>query len=118
MSFFLDDPSEHPDALEFEINGKSFDWLLTKSAFEKAEDEGIDLQEFDEVDETDVVSSMESLITLLYIGTLPFEDRETPDLEDFDDVLTPRVAAEIGPKIMARYQGLTDEEVEDLMGKE
>jgi len=116
MSFFYDDPSEHPDAIVLEIAGKEVDWLLNKSAFEQAQDEGIDLQEFDEVEEDDIQGNLDALATLLYIGTLPFEDG--PELEDFDDVITPRVAAEVGPRVMAQFEGLTDEQIEDVMGKE
>lgn len=120
MSFFYDDPSEHPDAIVLEIAGKEVDWLLNKSAFEQAQDEGIDLQEFDEVEEDDIQGNLDALATLLYIGTIPFREagEETPSLEDLDRAITPTVAAQVGPEVMAQFQGLTDEEIEDVMGKE
>jgi hypothetical protein len=116
MSFFYDDLTEHPDCIQLEIAGKEVNWLLTKQAFDKAQEEGIDLTDFDDVEEEDVRGNLEALATLLYIGTLPFEDG--PSKEDFDLVMTPRTAAEVGPKVMAQFQGLADEEVEAVVGKD
>jgi hypothetical protein len=116
MSFFYDDLSDHPDCIEIEIAGKNIDWLLSKSAFETAEENGVDLTEFDEVEEDDVQGNLDALSTLLYIGTLPFDDG--PEKEDFDEVITPRVAAEVGPKVMKQFQGLADEQIEEAVGKE
>ena len=118
MSFFYDDPADHPDALVLEIAGRDVHWLLNKTAFERASEEGIDLGQFDEVEEEDVLGNLEALAALLYIGTLPFEDRETPSLEDLGQVITPRTAAEVGPEVMAQFEGLSDEQVEAAVGKE
>jgi hypothetical protein len=115
---FFGDASDHPDTLTLDIAGKEVPWLLNKQAFEAAQEEGIHLADFGDVDEDDVQGNLDALAHLLYIGTLPFEDQDTPTLEDFDAVLTPRVASEVGPKIMAQFQGLTDEEVEAAVGKE
>jgi len=118
MSFF-GDPGDHPDALVLEIAGREFGWLLNKKAFEIAQDEGIDLQAFSEVEEDDVQGNLEALAALIYIGTIPFREagEETPGLEDLDDVITPRVASQVGPEVMSLFQGLTDEEIEATMGK-
>lgn len=119
MSFFPEDPADHPDSLVLEIAGKEVGWLLNKSAFETAEEEGIDFNDLQTVDEEDVGANLDALAKLLYVGTIPFREsgRDTPSLEDLDNVITPRVAAEVGPRIMGQYQGLTDEEVEEALGK-
>jgi len=59
---------------------------------------------------------LDALAALLYVGTLPFEPEITR--EDFDDVLTPRLAQELGPQVMKQFHGLEDEQVEAAMGKE
>jgi hypothetical protein len=116
MSFF-GDPTDHPDCLDLEIAGKEVPFLLTKSALEDAKEKGIDLAGFRDLDEGDVLGNLDALATLLFVGTLPFE-QEMPTKEDFDQVLTPSVAAEVGPRVMAQFEGLTDEEVEAVVGKE
>jgi hypothetical protein len=116
MGFFYDDLTEHPDALVLEIAGKEVNWLLNKQAFEEADSEGVNLQQFDDVEEDDVQGNLDALAALIYIGTLPFD--KGPELEELDEVITPRVAGEVGPKVMAQFQGLTDEQVEAAVGKE
>jgi len=116
MGYFYDNPSDHPDALTLEIAGKEVDWLLNKRAMELAAEEGIDLQDFEDVDEGDMQGNLDALAALLYIGTLPFDDG--PDLDEFDSVITPRVATQVGPQVMAQFEGLTDEQVEEVVGKE
>lgn len=112
MAFF-DDLREHPDCLELEIAGQEVPFLLTKAALSEAKDEGIDLADFRGLEEDDVHGNLDALSTLLWIGTLPFNG-ETPSKEDFDQVLTPRVAAEVGPQVMSQFQGITDEEIEEV----
>lgn len=116
MSFFVDDPTDHPDTLELEIAGQSFLWLLNKRAFETAHDQGYSFSHFNELEDDDVVGNLDALALLLYVGTLPFDAEIT--LSDFDDVLTPRVAQRIGPKVIGQYEGLEDEEIEAAVGKE
>jgi len=118
MSFFYDDPADHPDAVTLNIAGKEVPFLLNKQAFERAGEEGVDLASFSDVDEEDVQGNLEALAALLYIGTLPFEGRDTPSMKDLDVVLTPRIASEVAPQAMAQFQGLADEEIEDVAGKE
>ena len=119
MSFFLDDPADHPDAITLEIAGKEVPWLLNKSAFEAAADEGIDFDKFQDLDDTDVQGNLDALAAVLYIGTIPFRQagEEMPSRDEFDNVLTPRVAAKVGPQVMAQFQGLTDEQIEEVMGE-
>lgn len=116
MSFFYDNLSEHPDCLQLEIAGKEINWLLNKKAFEKAKDEGIEISEFDEVDEDDVIGNLEALSQLIYVGTLPFD--YDLNLEEIDEVMTPAVMVDLGPKLLAQFQGLTDEQVEEIVGNE
>ena len=111
MSYFLDDLSDHPDAIELEIAGEAFDWLLNKSAFEEAEKRGADFGEFQELTEEDIVGNLDALATLLAVGTLPFD--LGIEKEDFDEVLTPRLAQELGPDVMEQFQGLDDSELPD-----
>lgn len=115
MSFFLDDPTDHPDTLELEIAGKRIFWLLNKEAFEQAEEEGIDFAAFQSLEDDDVTGNLDALAALLYVGTIPFGAEITR--QDFDDVLTPRLASELGPRVMAQFEGLEDEEVEAAVGK-
>jgi len=117
MGFFYDDPAEHPDALDLEIAGKSVPFLLNNSAFGAAKSEGIDFAEFSDLEDDDVAGNMEALASLLYVGTIPF-DRETPTKEELDEALTPRIASQIGPEVMAQFEGLEDEEIEEVVGKE
>lgn len=115
MSYFLDDPSDHPDAIELEIAGESIDWLLNKTAFEKGEERGIDFSAFTELTEEDITGNLDALASLLLVGTLPFD---LPiEKSDFDEILTPRLASELGPLVMAQFEGLADEEVPDEVGK-
>lgn len=116
MSFFVEDPANHPDTLELEIAGKSFLWLLNKPGFEQAEEEDIDFSAMQELQPEDVTGNLDALSVLLYVGTIPFD--LPVEKEDFDDVITPRIASEIGPKVMAQFQGLDDEEITDAVGKE
>jgi hypothetical protein len=109
MSYFFETPSDHPDAIELEIAGQSFHWLLNKSAFEQGKEEGVDFSQFRELEEDDVEGNLDALASLLYVGTLPFD--APIEKADFDAVLTPRLAAELGPKVMAQFEGLTDEEL-------
>lgn len=120
MSFF-DDPHAHPDSITIEIGGKEVPWLLNKSAIETAkEEDGIDLQELEQIDEENLEEALDGLAALFYIGTIPFRENgdDVPTLEDFDDVITPRTAHRVAPRLMAHYQGLTDEEIEETVGKE
>ena len=120
MGYFYDDLTDHPDALVLDVAGKEVDWLLNKRAFELGAEEDIDFAEFEDLAEDDVQGSLDALSALLYVGTLPFADegQETPTREDFDQVITPRTAAEIGPQVMKQFQGLTDEEIDAAVGKE
>lgn len=113
---FFGDPTDHPDYLELEIAGKSVPFLLTKAAIEEGKTEGVDLQEFQALEEEDVSGNLDALSSLIWMGTLPF-DQETPTKEEVDAVMTPRVAAQVGPKVMGRFEGLSDEELEDVVGK-
>lgn len=112
MAFF-DDLREHPDTLILEVAGKDVPFLLTKAALSEAKDEGVDLADFRGLEEDDVHGNLDALSTLLWIGTLPFEE-DTPTKEDFDAVLTPRVAAQVGPQVMAQFEGIADEEIEEV----
>ena len=119
MGYFYDDPSEHPDAITLEIAGKEVPWLLTKEALSKASDEGIDFTEFESISEDDVEGNLNALESLIYAGTLPFgEETETPTREEIGSVITPRIAAEVAPQVMAQFQGLADEEIDAAVGKE
>lgn len=109
MSYFLDDLADHPDAIELEIAGESIDWLLNKRAFEEGEERGIDFAAFAELAEEDVTGNLDALASLLLVGTLPFDLELTK--EDFDEILTPRLAGELGPVVMAQFEGLSDEEL-------
>jgi len=119
MSFFLDDPADHPDAITLEIAGKEVPWLLNKMAFEEAAEEGIDFGQFQDLDDDDVQGNLDALAALLYVGTIPFRmaGEDMPRLHDFDMILTPRVASQVGPQVMAQFQGLTDEQIEEVMGE-
>jgi hypothetical protein len=117
MGFFPDDPSDHPEALEIEMAGRTFGFLLNKSAFETAKSEGIDLERFDDMDEEDVVDNLSALSTLLYIGSRPFSayGHETPEsVEAIEDVLTPAGATELAAPVMSQFGGLDDEEISEL----
>ena len=116
MSYFFDDLREHPDTIELEVAGQPVPWLLTKSAFEAAEEEGHSMADFQNLEEEDVQGNLDALATLLWIGTRPF-DLDVSKAE-FDEILTPRVAGEVAPRVMAQFEGLADEEVEDVVGKE
>jgi hypothetical protein len=119
MGFFYDDPSEHPDALELDIAGKTVPWLLSKKAFEEAEEkEGVDFVSLEEIDEGDLVGNLEALAQVVWAGTLPFEDAETPTLEELERAITPKTASRIGPDVLAQYEGIVDEQVEQAVGKE
>lgn len=114
MSFF-GTPTDHPDALDIEIAGETVPWLLNKAAIEQAKEEGIDFTDFQALEEDDVYGNLDALSALLYVGTLPF-DTDTPTKQDFDAVLTPRVAAQVGPQVMAQFQGIADEQLEEVVG--
>lgn len=116
MGYFLDDEVDHPETMELDIMGKRVFWLLNKDSFDTAEEEGIDLTEFQELEEDDVTGSLDALATLLYVGTIPFDAEISR--EDFDEVLTPKLAKTLGPKVMKQFEGLEDEQVEDAVGKE
>jgi hypothetical protein len=113
MSYFLDDLADHPDAMELEIAGQPFQWFLNQSAFEEAEERGIDFSSFAELDEEDIVGNLDALSTLLFVGTLPF-DAEI-EKADFKEVISPRVAQDLGPKLISKYQGLEDEQLPDAV---
>lgn len=120
---FFGHPSEHPDATTVEIAGKDVPFLLTKQAFEVAVEEGVDLSKLDtELDDETVegaIDSLEQLVILLYIGVIEFREagHETPSMEDINRVVTPTNADRIANEVMKRYRGLTDEEIEAVMGK-
>ena len=116
MGYFLDDEADHPDTLELEIAGKRVFWLLNKEAFDTAEDEGIDFGAFQELEEDDVTGNLDALAALLYVGTIPFDAEISR--EDFDEILTPRLAQKLGPQVMQQFEGLEDEQIEEAVGKE
>jgi hypothetical protein len=116
MGYFYDDPSDHPDALTLEIAGVEVPWLLNKAAFSQAADEGIDFQAFSDLEEDDTQGNLEALEALIYVGTLPFDGG--PTREEIGEVITPRVAAEVAPQVMAQFKGLDDQEIEAAVGKE
>jgi len=116
MGYFYDDPHDHPDALTLEIAGQEVPWLLNKKALSEAADEGIDFQEFEELEEDDMQGNLDALEALIYTGTLPFD--EGPTREEVGAVITPRIAAQVAPQVMSQFQGLEDEEIEAAVGKE
>jgi len=115
MGFFIDDPSDHPEALEVELAGRTFGWLLNKTGFDTAEKEGIPFETLNErIDEDKIADNLEALAQLIYIGTIPFRKvgKETPAVEEIEDVLTPRGAREIGPALMAQFEDIADERLQ------
>jgi len=115
MAFF-DDLTEHPDYIDLEVAGKEVPFLLTKAAIEEAKEKGVDIQAFQDLKEEDVEGNLDALSSLIWMGTLPF-DQGTPSKEELDAVITPRVAAQVGPRVMAQFEGLSDEELDDVVGK-
>jgi hypothetical protein len=118
MGFF--DPREHADKVDLEIAGETIPWLISKQALETAEEEGIALEDLEVDEEADIGEATQAVANLLYVGTIPFREvgEDVPTLEDFDVVVSPGLAQRIGPKIMAKFQGIVDEELEDVVGKE
>lgn len=110
----LDDLTKHPDTLTLDIADVDVHFLLSQEAYAKAKDEGIDLAALDQVDEDDPAESLRALSTLVYIGNLPFGQAES--MEEVEALMTPRIAAQVGPQIMAQFDDLADEVADDAVG--
>jgi len=121
MGYFYDDPHEHPDTHKIEVAGKEVPWLVTKRAIEKGKERGIDLDALEKLEDEEVGASdaIDAVVDMLVLGRIPFQEKghEHPNREDFEEVIAISGVEDLVYKINGALTGLSDEQLEELMGK-
>jgi len=120
MSYFYNDPHEHPDAVNIKVAGKEVPWLITKKAVEMGQERGIDFDELGALDEEMTGSeALDAIIDMLMLGRLAFikAGHDRPNRTDFEEAIAPNTIPKILGQINAAFAGVEDGEIADEVKK-
>lgn len=110
----------HPDTIQIDIAGQTFDWFLGKRSFDLAKERGTEMDEIFDAAAKGLDGSLETFQRMVWVGMLPFY----PDLEAEDIPVSVGDMPRLQPKIIAPLNELADElqahagEEEDAAGNE
>lgn len=103
---------DHPDTTTIDVAGQTLPFFLGRKSFALAKEQGVDagaiISNAEDVDESDVIASIDTFASLLWVGLLVFDDVDVTQ-EQLADVLSVRDMQRLQGQITEAFGGAEEE---------